>query len=38
MVRILEKKNIPYQAVGDAHTIGQAFDAMHQGFDTGRAI
>lgn len=38
LVKILEKKNILYQVVGDARNIGQAFDAMHQGFDSGRAI
>jgi 2,4-dienoyl-CoA reductase (NADPH2) len=34
----IEAANIPYNIVGDASTIGKAFDAVHQGFIVGREI
>ena len=34
----LEKKGIPCSVAGDAHRIGLAFDAVHQGFAVGREI
>ena len=34
----LENLNIPYQVTGDAMQIGLAFDAVHNGFETGRTI
>ena len=35
---LLEQKGIPCRVVGDAHRIGLAFDAVHQGFAAGREI
>jgi 2,4-dienoyl-CoA reductase (NADPH2) len=35
---VLEKKAIPHQIAGDAHAVGLAFDAVHQGFAAGRSI
>jgi 2,4-dienoyl-CoA reductase (NADPH2) len=29
---LLEHKGIPYRTVGDAKTVGQAIDAVHQGY------
>jgi 2,4-dienoyl-CoA reductase (NADPH2) len=34
----IEAANMPYNIVGDASTIGKAFDAVHQGFIVGREI
>ena len=34
----MDKKNIPYQVVGDAQGVALAFDAMHNGFAAGRNI
>jgi 2,4-dienoyl-CoA reductase (NADPH2) len=34
----LEKSAIAFQVVGDAGGVGLAFDAVHQGFDAGRAV
>jgi 2,4-dienoyl-CoA reductase (NADPH2) len=35
---VLERKGIPHQTVGDAKQVAQAIDAIHQGFNAGRAI
>lgn len=35
---ILSQKNIEHKVVGDAAGIALAFDAVHQGYDAGRAI
>ena len=35
---MVESKGIPCSVVGDAQSIGLAFQAVHQGFDTGRSI
>ena len=35
---LLEEKGIPCRVAGDAHRIGLAFDAVHQGFAAGRGI
>jgi 2,4-dienoyl-CoA reductase (NADPH2) len=35
---VIESKGIPCDVVGDAKTIGLAFDAVHQGFAAGMAI
>jgi 2,4-dienoyl-CoA reductase (NADPH2) len=35
---ICEKRGIPCKTVGDAGSIGRAFDAIHQGFEAGRTI
>jgi 2,4-dienoyl-CoA reductase (NADPH2) len=34
--KILEKKQISVQVIGDADTPANAFDAIHQGFAAGR--
>jgi 2,4-dienoyl-CoA reductase (NADPH2) len=34
----LKQKGIPYRVIGDAHGIGRAFEAIHEGFDAGRNI
>jgi len=34
----MDKKDIPYQVVGDAQGVALAFDAMHNGFAAGRNI
>jgi len=36
--KILKNLNIEYKVIGDAEKIGQAFDAVHQGFRIGNAI
>ena len=35
---ILKEKGIPYQVIGDAGQIGQAFDAVHKGFSAGKDL
>ncbi len=35
---IIKAKNIPFDVVGDADTIGMAFDAVHKGYATGMKI
>lgn len=35
---VLKEKGIAYAVAGDATKIGMAFDAIHQGFEVGRAI
>jgi 2,4-dienoyl-CoA reductase (NADPH2) len=35
---MLEKKGIPFTAAGDAHQIGMAFDAVHQGYKAGMEL
>ncbi|MBW1814390.1 MAG: FAD-dependent oxidoreductase [Deltaproteobacteria bacterium] len=35
---VIEKKEIPFDVVGDANTIGMAFDAIHQGYKVGIQI
>jgi 2,4-dienoyl-CoA reductase (NADPH2) len=34
----LRQKGIPCQVIGDARTIGRAYDAIHQGFEAGRNV
>lgn len=38
LTQILEEKGISYQMAGDANGIALAYDAVHQGFDAGRAV
>jgi len=35
---VIEAKGIPFDVIGDANTIGMAFDAVHQGYSTGTKI
>jgi 2,4-dienoyl-CoA reductase (NADPH2) len=35
---ILKQMNMAYQCIGDAHHIGMAFDAVHQGYAAGSRI
>jgi 2,4-dienoyl-CoA reductase (NADPH2) len=34
----VEKQGIPCKVIGDAARVALAFDAVHQGFEAGRAI
>jgi len=36
--KVVEEKNIAFQVVGDAGRVGQAFDAVHQGYQAGITI
>lgn len=35
---VLNDHNIPFETVGDAHSVATAFDAVHAGFKAGKAI
>jgi 2,4-dienoyl-CoA reductase (NADPH2) len=36
--KVLGKKGVPFQVVGDAKCPAKAFDAIHQGFTAGRSV
>ena len=38
LVDVIKAKNIPFDVVGDADTIGMAFDAVHNGYAVGMKI
>jgi 2,4-dienoyl-CoA reductase (NADPH2) len=35
---VIEEKGIPFDVVGDANSVGMAFDAVHQGYKAGSQI
>ncbi len=38
LVSFIEKAKVPFTVIGDAKSIGMAFDAVHQGFDAGMNV
>lgn len=38
LASVIKKKKIPFTVIGDAKSIGMAFDAVHQGFEAGLNI
>ncbi|MFZ2630889.1 MAG: FAD-dependent oxidoreductase [Desulfosalsimonadaceae bacterium] len=38
LAEVIKAKNIPFDIIGDAKTIGMAFDAIHQGYRAGMGI
>jgi len=38
LANIIKARNIPFDVVGDADTIGMAFDAVHKGYAVGMKI
>ena len=38
LAEVLKGRGIAHQVIGDAFQIGQAFDAVHNGFDAGRNL